>query len=527
MNRLHITLFAVCSLAAIWLSSLPFAGSTSLFLSPDETAVYQSAKAIAQSGDGGLIDERLRQFPWLHARSFVTLENKAVPVGFIGMPLLVSVAMRLGLPWLATVYTPISVLLVGYLFWRWTNKMPSWVRILTVLTWFTLPNVIVYANRGLFPNLITVCFTAIAAFLIWEKRSISRAGMSGVLFAIACAIRPIDAFWMIPWMACAWYLRQNREQNKENRFVQIWMLAAMCSALIAIIVHVQTLGSIFHIGYFLRDPVIGGDQATTTAQIETIAPVQNWFPFGIHPMHVWFNVREYLIGMLWPWVLIMCAAAVFQWKAIRRSPWTGLFVWTIASIVGVYGQGVYQDHIGVNVVSIGNSFLRYILPVAVFVPAGVALFLQKIDTLGIRSLKVICGSLIVDSAGLGFVMAFVWGSESIQASAATVRGYEAIQRVFVHPAQSDAVIFSDRSDKIFFTSRTKPVSPMPPLREIARFKQIYPTTQLYYFGRPLMEDALVDWAAHGLTLKAQFSAGNEVMYTIQDLGSGSIQNVIK
>jgi hypothetical protein len=49
MNRLHITLFAVCSLAAIWLSSLPFAGSTSLFLSPDETAVYQSAKAIAQS----------------------------------------------------------------------------------------------------------------------------------------------------------------------------------------------------------------------------------------------------------------------------------------------------------------------------------------------------------------------------------------------------------------------------------------------------------------------------------------------
>jgi hypothetical protein len=42
-----------------------------------------------------------------------------------------------------------------------------------------------------------------------------------------------------------------------------------------------------------------------------------------------------------------------------------------------------------------------------------------------------------------------------------------------------------------------------------------------------MDDALVDWAAQGLTLKAQFSAGNEVMYTIQDLGSGSIQNVIK
>ncbi len=522
MNRLRLCLFALFGLAALWLTSVPLAGSTQLFLSPDETAVFQSAKALAQTGSGGLQDQRLERFPWLHARSFVTLNDTAVPVGFIGMPLLVSFFVFVGLPWLALLCTPILVLVVGYLFWRWTRSSAPWIRLLTVLTWFSLPNVILYSNRGLFPNLAAVCLVAIAAYLIWEKRSKSRVIFSGAVFALALAIRPIEAFWMIPWMFCAWHFRQDRQRDTERRSIGYWLSAAAIIAFIVVLAHLKTYGSLLSIGYFLRDPRVALGEAVTSTTILATAPVRNWFPFGLHPMHVWFNVREYLLGLLWPWILALVAALALQWKKLRFSPWTALFFWTAGSTILVYGQGVYQDHIGVNVISIGNSFLRYILPCAVFVPAAIALLLQKIEEKNIRLLSIISGVCVFAIASLGFAMAYLWGSESVQPSVASVRGYAAIQQLLLHPAQTEAVIFSERSDKIFFTPKTKPVSPMPPLDEIARLKQEYPQTHIYYFGRPLDADAAINWAAHGFKPKAQFSAGNEVMYTMENLGSDSL-----
>lgn len=516
MKHSRAILFALCAVAALWLCILPFASHSGVFLSPDETAVYQSAQAFAKTGSMQLASNLVEQFPWAHARSFVTLRNGIAPIGFIGMPMLVSAAFFAGIPVLGAFLAPILVLLSGYFIWRLTKQAEVSIRLLAVLSWFTLPNVILYTNRSLFPNLPAICFAFIGSALLWEKRSFPRAVIAGICAALALAIRPIDAVWILPWFLCAWRFRQNRQQCKERKYALSFLVAAFALSCIAVMVHVKTYGSLFSIGYFLRDPIVQETAltATSTATIRPTAPVVNWLPFGIHPRHVWFNIKNYILGILLPWSALVAAVLLMKRKQLKTSPWVWLGLWTLICCVMVYGQGIYQDHVGINVVSIGNSFLRYVLPCSIFVPFAVAQFLQSIQEKNVQPLRVICSLLVGSICAFGLATALWQGSESVIASSATLETYTQIQQQTKKLA-SPAVVVSDRSDKLFFLPQWSPVTPIPPMSEIVRFHAAHPEIQIYFFGRPLDAVGYAAWVDQGFHPLAEYQAGNEIMYHME------------
>lgn len=517
MERPRAIIFFLLAIAAVWLCILPFASSPGIFLSPDETAVYQAAKQFAHDGTMRLASPYIAQFPWAHARSFVAQGEFAVPVGFIGMPLVQALAHALRLPWLGAYLTPLLVLIVGFLFWKISSKQSLPWRVLIVLSWLTLPNVVLYANRSLFPNLMAVCLSFIAGYFIWERRSLPRSIMAGLCWGVACIIRPIDAAWIVPWILCAWRFRQGRQQCEERTHALTVMLSAGLVVLLGAVVHRMTYDSIFQLGYFLRDPVITHPAAMPETVTVTPTPsVVNWFPFGIHPRHMWFNLKQYLFGILWPWVLLALGAALGQKKHVLKNPWVWLAGWTGAVCVGIYGQGIYQDAIGVNVVSIGNSFLRYMLPLMVFVPGIVLLLAQVLQRFAYPAFRFIIGSLVACACLYGLVAANFQGPESVQASVGTLETYAQVQAA-LSQLVAPAIVFSDRSDKLFFAPGWSPVTPIPLLDEIDRFHQAFPDVHLYFFGRPLESDAFDAWANHGYAPIAEFRAGNEVLYSMEDL----------
>lgn len=516
MKHSRAILFAMCAVAAIWLCILPFASHSGVFLSPDETAVYQSAQVFAQTGGMQLASNLVEQFPWAHARSFVTLQNGIAPVGFIGMPMLIGATFFAGVPFLGAFLTPILVLLSGYFIWRLTKQANVSIRLLAVLSWVTLPNVVLYTNRSLFPNLPAICFAFIGSAVLWEKRSFSRAIIAGMCAALALAIRPIDAVWILPWFMVAWRFRQDRQQATERKYALSFVATAFILSCITLIVHVKTYGSLFSIGYFLRDPIVQQTavSATTTATIAPTAPVINWLPFGIHPRHVWFNVKNYILGILLPWTALVVATLFIKRKQYKTSPWIWLGSWTCSCCVLVYGQGIYQDHIGINVVSIGNSFLRYILPCSIFVPFAIAQFLQSIQAKNVKPLSLICHLLVGSICAFGLAMALWQGSESVIASSATLETYMQIQQETKKLA-SPAIVVSDRSDKLFFLPGWSPVTPIPPMSEIVRFHLAHPDIQIYFFGRQLDAAGYAAWVDQGFHPLAQYQAGNEIMYHME------------
>lgn len=517
MGRPRVLLFFLFAIAAAWLCILPFASSTGVFLSPDETAVYQAAKQFAHDGSMRLVSPYLAQFPWAHARSFVSQGSFAVPIGFIGAPLIQALFHRVHLPWLGLYVTPLLVLVVAYLFWRLGQRLPIIWRSLILLSWLTLPNVVLYANRSLFPNLITVCLTFMAGFLVWERRSLPRSVLAGACWALACIIRPIDIVWILPWVLCAWRFRQARQPCKERTSALTVLLTASLVGLFGAYIHSKTYGSLFQLGYFLRDPVVS--HASSTVEAITVQPtprVVNWLPFGIHPRHMWFNVKQYILGILWPWVLLACCLAVIEMRRLKTNPWAWLGIWTGMVCISIYGQGIYQDAIGVNVVSIGNSFLRYTLPLMVFLPGLVLLLANVLQQRKQKGVEYICMGLVAAMCAYGLAVANFQGPEAVQPSLTTLESYAQIQKM-TGELVAPAIVFSDRSDKLFFAPGWSPVTPIPPLEEIDRFHAAFPDVHIYFFGRPLESEAFDAWSNHGYAPVAEFRAGNEVLYSMFDM----------
>jgi len=516
VKRPLVRLFLILACAAGWLTVLPNL-QRGIFLSPDETAVYRSAVQFAQTGSMSIPHPSLKEFPWMHPRSFVTLGESMVPVGFIGMPLILGFLGAVGLTFSFGYITPLLVLGVGLIIWLLNRESSTTTRLLAVLSWLSFPTIILYANRGLFPNLPTMCLTVIGGFMVWQKRTIPRSVIAGICIALALAIRPIDAFWILPWAIFAWRFRQDRKQHQERKYLGSVLIAMSVVAIIVGIVQARTYGSVFNIGYFLRDPMVsqGAIEAIIQPSAQPVTEIQTWLPFGFHPRHVWFNLREYLFGFLWPWVLLVGAAIAISWKKREARPWILLGIWTLGSCAAVYGHGIYQDHVGINVASLGNSFLRYILPATVFIPLAISVVLQKLSDTKQRYAILAGFALVSVTCALGLATAFYDGKEALIESAKTLQSYQSI-RVSAHAMfGKQVIVFSDRSDKIFFSPGWDAVTPVPDIKSIARLSATRTDIPVLYFGRPLSEQALADWSAQGFTPRQVMTAGNEALYEMK------------
>ncbi len=488
-----------------------------VYMSPDETAVAVSAKFLAQHGTMKIADPLLARFPWLHPRSFVSQGGYMVPVGFLGLPILMALVYLFFGQFATLWFTPLLALSVVIPLWNLTKKMGSAAQILASLTWLTFPTVILYANRGLFPNLIVVALCIWAMYLFWivwgeKNRAKDPAqylylGVAGLASGTALAIRPVEAFWIAVWFAAILAIRWDviRTDRAKYKKAALFVLAGSMVPLIAAWFSYKTYGSFLAIGYNLRDTVLA-PQASSVGQVS-----QNLLPFGLHPRALWANFRDYLFGMYWPWLLAAGLAIYFTWKGRTAKILAAAGFLTTIVLAIVYGQALYQDHVGVNVVSIGNSFLRYFLPLTPFFVLSVAATVQAIQKRfgqpkGLALFIIPFLALSVYGTYLGLYQ----DGEGAAISDQELLRYAEIRQQAQAQAGEDAVVLSDRSDKIFFP-QFDAVSPMP---EDDRMKELAAQNKVLMFMTTQDEAGMVDWQARGFNLMPLFSSSNQTLYEL-------------
>ena len=185
------------------------------FLSPDETAVAVMAETLAAGRDARTVDFPTEALLWAHPRSFYLEGQELRSIGFLGWPLLLApfaAAWPAFLPWvgamlLANAAIPFYTLLRS-------RVASSRAAGLGTAVAFLSPILVLYGNRGLFPN---TAFVALAIWWLWafSRLRVDRWRVLGGLtigLGVLFFIRPPDLLWLLPWIVILFFEKTEQER---------------------------------------------------------------------------------------------------------------------------------------------------------------------------------------------------------------------------------------------------------------------------------------------------------------------------
>jgi hypothetical protein len=541
VKQLMIVSCAILGLAVFfWLGSELPRTTTELFASPDETATLAFGRAWTWSNGFRLpngLHADLSGLASLHARSTVRQGDWLLPVGFLGMPFIAAILDGL-IRGLASYFTVILFLSSMYPLWQITKRVSGRVATLTVLLTLSFPTVILYMNRGLFPNLPVV---ALVLWAVWARMRLGTAAdrqtgrpatmwlvsiVAGLSLGFALLIRPTEAIWIVPWVA--WASLDGIRNGDARKYCASTMILTIAVCLTGAFLSYQTYQPLYGVlpsfGYAVRDSA--GDAITTSVQtdvnISDLALQQTLLPFGFHPRAMWNNVRIFLFNVFSLWMAVALFGAYFALKKKWERQQTvvlALMGWTAASLLLVYGQSLYADNIR-GTMTLGNSFLRYLLPLAPLLAFGSALLVDWVweredghaDHAYRRVIAIVIACML---ALLGILTAYAGDEEGILQTEHELQRYSAIRLEAEKALPPGTIILSERSDKIFVSDRFVAVSPFPDHLTIDALARSSSTVAIFH--RILTPDEEVAWSVklYGRSLQPVFAVDNEEMYLVK------------
>lgn len=376
------------------------------------------------------------------------------------------------------------------------------------------PAVILYANRSLFPN------TGVIAAALWSvwllhiaKQRPRLKWVAGIVCGFAIMIRPTELLWLLPWWIYSW-----KQERKEWRKHLSLFLPIIALVGIFLVLNAQTYGSWSKMGYWLRDNPIKNTKSILISS-EKPALLTSILPFGLHPKNIAWNVRAFGQGFLWPIILIIIGAAYLRiqekWRTqskeirvwIDDPMWLG--AWTIFVLLVMYGSGIYQDHVQVGAVTVGNSFLRYLLPLAPLAGLAAAYGVEKTNPS-----RLAAGIILVLYVGFGLYAALYKDDEGVWKTRQELKRYAEVLEVTKTYFPPGSVIVSDRSDKLF-TPYLRGISPRPSIEQVVALtldKEANVRVGLY--ARPVSQAERDAWRREGVELINRGVFAREHLYEL-------------
>ncbi len=519
--------------------------------------IYSSPDEAANVFFIGQVAENWRlAVPWpmaegvsglLHPRSMRVVDGMLVPGGFATLVAIYGVVARvLGMGivvWLTPLLAAVAVWWWGRLVAvlsgsRVTGVVAAMLLGLHPVWWF-------WASRGLMPNVPFVALVIGAAWFWvksgewgvgkWEsgnevegkkerRKEGIYVGLSGVLLAVALAIRPSEIYWiglgvgglvLMNWRVVVW-----------RRWVVF--VAGMAVVLLPFLwLHIATFGWGFG-GYGASLTEVGVEVPHGLGD-RLLGPLQPWlFPLGFAPRTALVNFWNYGVSFFWWWTLGVVVAGgvlVAKWVKNRSGGWgvgkwgrekVGICVMVVLMVgwlIFFYGSLLVGDN-SAGEVTIGVSYFRYWLPIFVLSTVPVAVLLGRGWRLGKVMIGMAVGCYVVASS-----MAVVFApAEGLVASQLTLQHSAAAREFIVVRTEKDAVVVVDRADKFLFPSRLV----LQPLRSDYSYRSIcelYPRQPIYYYGITLPATDLnyireVKLRSCGLAFQAVESLGEETLYRV-------------
>ncbi len=480
-----LVLFFASTLTLSW----PF--SRELFVSPDENAAYVFAKTFADSGrlsTSEALNDELGGL--LHPRSTIGYGGAIVSASFVGFVFVLGVIGAVLGNYAMYFVTPVLAV-IAIILWRDSVRRVFKNEFLADAAAFLLmihPAFWYYSGRVMMHN---VAFLTLVIAGVWfslrSRRPLSFA-IAGAFLGAALIVRTSEIIWLTAAIVAVFALYRAVIGWRSMVSLAVGFVAML--GLLGVI-NATMYGSPFVNGYTAQYPyaaIVISDDAATTAIDE---PKRNFLlPFGFHERVILNNIIDYG-WKLYPWMSVLAVAGLILALAERdehKKLWRTLAVFTLvlAAWLGiVYGSWKIIDNPDPSIISLGNSHVRYWLPL--FALASVFGARTLVYMLGDRSLlrKVFTGGIVILATLLSLELVF-FGHDGYLPSRAALATFVDKEARILTLTESEAIVIVDRADKYLYPER-RVVVPLRSETTYATLPAMLEQVPVYYFGITLPE----------------------------------------
>ncbi|MBI2458935.1 MAG: glycosyltransferase family 39 protein [Parcubacteria group bacterium] len=477
------------------------------WLSPDETANYNFTKLYAQENQLAIFEKyNILANDVMHPRSARSDSGWLKPVSFLGLILIygkiASLAGYKALPFLTPFFAALGIifyyLLIKEIFGR-RNALLS-ALILTVF-----PPFVYYSARSMFHNTLFVVLLIVSLYLaclsIKKKpaMAIFSAGLSGAFLGLAIITRSSELIWLIPLWLIIWLFNFKKFGLTKLMIFLAGLLFALLPALYWNKILYQ---SYWRGGYNEMNQSILNLADASAKIIKSPAAVKsglteiknNFFHFGWRPLKslkmFYFYFVKMFYWIFWPALFgfLLLLSRIKKWRRRHYAYVIALFT-AAAILISYYGSWDFHDNPDPKSRTIGNSYVRYWLPIYLgAIPLAVIFFIKlsgmfkkKILVYGWRALMV----FLVFFLSLKFVL--LGSDEGLIKSARQQTAARAEYEQILNLTEPRAVIITKYHDKLLFPERKVIFGLFDDPNMIKEYAVLAGHLPLYYYNFTLPE----------------------------------------
>ncbi len=517
---LRIAILGVFACTLGWLT----VGTGGVFASPDESANAFFAQTFAVTGSM-MSTEPLNAVAEgaIHPRSMIAPGTAILPTSFLGFPFMTGVFRFAFGVFGMFAFTPILAVSGVLLLWWTVRQLSHDESLADISAFFVLihPAFWYYGARAMMPNVafVSMVVIGVACFVLARSRQSTVLGLlAGSIFTLGLTMRLVEA--PVAMIVIAIVLVAYRKSLPWKV-----LLGAVAGGAIIIgtylLANSMLYGSALATGYTLSDPRSVGEVAPSASIVATVGHLL--LPFGFHPRAMLWNVWWYGV-LLYPIpTLLACVGAWFAWTSkAQRKAWrifVGCLVVATAWMVTVYGSWVVVDNLDPRSITIGNSHVRYWLPLFVAASVLVGLAIVRVgERIPRRNSRIVLLVVLVVSTLFMSIRTVFFGIDGLVATRSAMQTSVEKRDAILARTEEQSVIVVDHADKYLFPSR-RVIVPLRSDVTYAVLPTLAPIVPLYYFGLTLPEKDFEylnteKLGVMGLSITPIVTLQNETLYRI-------------
>lgn len=491
-----------------------------IFNSPDENANYIFTQLFAEK-NSSVIPEPLNEKYGniLYPRSTRVNEGGGiVPGSFFGMIAIYGMLAKFFGEWIIVVLTPIISFFGALFFFKFLKEVfLKKIAFASGLLLFIFPGWWYYNSRSMFHNVLFVnclIFFLYSLVRFLRKKSYYWLVSSFIFLGLAIFVRTSEIVWILPGLFIAiFFARRSIPKKMIASLAVLFFLAVLVVAYL----NNKIFGNILTAGYSIASPnnsIIGYFLSIV-------------FPFGFHPKRALINFIHYYPNIFW-WYFFPALFGIFGmfrkfWRlTIEQKYYVVIFCILTLFLIVYYGSWTISDNLDPKKVTVGTSYIRYWLPIYVFSIPFVAYFFHKIlSFIKVKKyIHIVVGVLAFAYVFLSFDLVWMRTEESLNFVQERVGEYYIKRDMVFDIVPDDAIIITERSDKIFFP-KMKIISEPKKDIVLANIKKMLQDNLPIYYYTFLSDKDVYEYERrldlYGIILKNKTKIlGNEYLYKVEN-----------